>query len=70
MGAGHSFPAGVEGDHGRKMFQTWTRMLGLLDSGRIDLETLISHRFPLSDAGKAFELLMKGEDASKILLIP
>lgn len=62
--------ASVYGYHGRKMFQTWTRMLGLLDSGKIDLETLVSHRLPLSDAEKAFELLLKGEDASKILLMP
>ena len=70
MGAGHSFPAGVEGYHGRKMFQTWTRMLGLIEAGRIDLKGMISHRLPLSDAGEAFELLLEGKNASKILLIP
>lgn len=62
--------ATVYGYHGRKMFSTWTRMLGLIESGRIELESLISHRLPLTDAEKAFELLLRGEDASKILLLP
>lgn len=62
--------ATVHGYHGRKMFQTWTRMLGLIEAGRIDLKGMISHRLPLSDAGEAFELLLEGKNASKILLIP
>jgi threonine 3-dehydrogenase len=62
--------ATVHGYHGRKMFQTWTRMIALLESKKIDLEPMISHRMPLSEAEKAFEMLEKGEDASKILLMP
>ena len=38
MGAGHSFPAGVEGYHGRKMFQAWTRVLELLETGEMSLK--------------------------------
>ena len=62
--------ATIHGYHGRKMFQTWTRMIGLLESKKIDLDPMISHRMPLSEAEKAFEMLEKGEDASKILLVP
>jgi len=62
--------AAIYGYHGRKMFQTWTRMINLLESGKLDLRPIISHRMPLADAGQAFELLLKGENASKILLMP
>ncbi|MDR1978878.1 MAG: alcohol dehydrogenase catalytic domain-containing protein [Synergistaceae bacterium] len=62
--------ATIHGYHGRKMFQTWTRMINLLESGKIDLGSMISHRMPLSEAGNAFEMLEKGENASKILLVP
>ncbi|MDR1376170.1 MAG: alcohol dehydrogenase catalytic domain-containing protein [Synergistaceae bacterium] len=62
--------ASVYGYHGRKMFRTWTRMINLLESGKIDFAPIISHRMPLSQADQAFKLLLKGEDASKILLMP
>jgi threonine 3-dehydrogenase len=62
--------ATIHGYHGRKMFRTWTRMINLLESGKIDFAPIISHRMPLSQADQAFKLLLKGEDASKILLIP
>jgi threonine 3-dehydrogenase len=62
--------ATIHGYHGRKMFQTWTRMIGLLEAKKIDLKPMISHRMPLSQAERAFEMLEKGENASKILLIP
>jgi len=62
--------ATIHGYHGRKMFSTWTRMINLLQSGRINLEPMVSHRLPLAEAERAFELLEKGGDASKIILAP
>ena len=62
--------ATIYGYHGRKMFRTWTKMLRMVESGEINLEPMISHRMPLHKATEAFELLLKGQNASKILLIP
>lgn len=62
--------ATIYGYHGRKMFRTWTRMINLLESGKVNFDPIISHRMPLAQSEKAFELLLKGEDASKILLTP
>jgi threonine 3-dehydrogenase len=61
--------ATVQGIYGRRMYDTWYRMLGLLKAGRLNLEPIISARLPLDDFARAFELLSKGE-ASKILLYP
>ena len=61
--------ATVQGIYGRRMYDTWYRMLSLLKAGRIDLEPLISERLPLEGFERAFDLLGKGE-ASKILLYP
>ncbi len=61
--------ATVQGIYGRRMYDTWYRMLSLLKAGRIDLEPIISARLKLEEFKRAFELLEKGE-ASKILLYP
>jgi len=61
--------ATVQGIYGRRMYDTWHRMLSLLKAGRLNLEPIISQRLPLQEFARAFELLSKGE-ASKILLYP
>ncbi len=61
--------ATVQGINGRRMFQTWYQMQGLLLSGRLDLSPAISGRLPLADFRRGFEMLMAG-DASKIILYP
>ncbi len=50
----------VYGITGRKMFQTWEQTAGLLESGRVDVSPLITHRFPLSDFEKGFALMQEG----------
>ena len=40
----------------------------LLDSGRLDLEWLITHRMPLGQIDEAIDLLTG--DACKVLLLP
>ena len=48
---------------------TWQRALGLLASGRIDVEPIITHRLPLARAEEAFQLALQ-KQAAKVLLIP
>ena len=61
--------ATVQGIFGRRMFDTWYRMLALLKAGALDLEPIISDRLPLERFEHAFDLLGQGQ-ASKILLYP
>ena len=42
---------------GRRMFQTWYQMGGILKSGNLDLRPLVTHRFPLADYEKALEVV-------------
>ena len=47
----------------------WVRALGLMESGAVRPEKLISHEFPLSDWHRGFEL-MERQEGIKILLRP
>ena len=56
----------VKGIYGRQMYETWYKMLALLDSG-LDMSAMITHRFPASDWQKAFDL-METRKAGKVIL--
>jgi threonine 3-dehydrogenase len=58
--------ARVRGFHGREMFKTWQLAEELLLTKRIDIKTIVTHRFPMKDYLTAYELLLKGE-ACKVL---
>src|SRR4029079_19374599 len=58
----------LRGIFGRRLWETWEQTMLLLDSGRLDLEWLITHRMPLSQVDDAVDLLT-GE-ACKLLLVP
>lgn len=58
----------LRGIFGRRLWDTWEQLLLLLQSGRIDLDWLITHRLPLDEAEAAVELLTG--DAGKVLLVP
>lgn len=57
----------VLGINGRKMWETWYQMEKLLLSGRLELEDIVTHEFPMSDYKKAFETMISGEGI-KVLL--
>jgi len=58
----------VRGIFGRRLWDTWEQLLLLLQSGRLDLDDLVTHRFPLDQAEEAVDLLTG--DAGKVLLVP
>lgn len=60
--------ARVFGVNGRRMFDTWYQMTGLLRGG-LDLSPIITHRFALADFEEAFATLQSGRCA-KIVLQP
>jgi threonine 3-dehydrogenase len=61
--------ATVYGIYGRRMFETWVQMTGLLKAGRLNLDPLFKERMPLDKYAEAFALLESGE-AGKILFYP
>jgi len=58
----------LRGVFGRRLWSTWEGLGGMLESGRLDLSWLITHRLGLDGFDDAIDLL-SGE-ANKVLLIP
>ncbi|OPA77743.1 L-threonine 3-dehydrogenase [Paenibacillus selenitireducens] len=51
----------IDGITGRRMYQTWYQMKGLLDTGRIDLTPLVTHSMKLTEYEEAFQLMRTGQ---------
>ena len=62
--------ATVRGIYGRKIWDTWHRMRGLLESGAVDLRPLITHEFALEDFERGFDAMRSGEGGKVILRPP
>ena len=56
----------VRGIYGRQMYETWYKMLALIDGG-LDMQPLITHRFAARDWQAAFDLMETGK-AGKVIL--
>lgn len=56
----------IKGIYGREMFETWYKMSSMLQSG-LNIEPIITHRFPLVDYLQAFELMESGQSGKIIL---
>lgn len=56
----------LKGIYGREMFETWHKMLAMLESG-LDVRGIITHRMSVDDYAKAFEIGASG-GAGKIVL--
>ncbi len=52
--------------YGREMFETWHKMLAMLQSG-LDIRKVITHRLPMADYLEGFETMARGE-CGKIVL--
>jgi len=56
----------IKGVYGREMFETWRKMLALIESG-LDLAPLITHRFDAGDYKSGFEAALSGQ-AGKVVM--
>ena len=56
----------LRGIYGREMFETWHKMLAMLESG-LDVRKVITRRMPAADYAKAFELAANGEKGKIVL---
>lgn len=55
--------------HGRRIFHTWRETEALVADGKVNVDQVITHRFPMTQYEEAFKVLMAGQ-ACKIVLYP
>ncbi len=56
----------IKGIYGREMFETWYKMIALVQSG-LDLSDLITHRISIDDYEQGFAAMLSGE-AGKVVM--
>ena len=56
----------IKGIYGREMFETWYKMIALVQSG-LDLSDLITHRIAIDDFETGFAAMLSGE-AGKVVM--
>lgn len=62
--------ATVYGISGRRMYDSWYKTTALLRAKRVDLGPVITHRLPLAQFERGFELMHSGQCGKVILLMP
>lgn len=56
----------LKGIYGREMFETWYKMASLIQAG-LNLTDIITHRFPIAEYEKGFEVMRSGQ-SGKVML--
>ncbi|WP_243313706.1 L-threonine 3-dehydrogenase [Fundidesulfovibrio agrisoli] len=56
----------IKGIYGREMFETWYKMVAMLQSG-LDLTPIVTHHFPIEQFEAGFEVMMSGNSGKVIL---
>jgi threonine 3-dehydrogenase len=56
----------IKGIYGREMFETWYKMVAMLQSG-LDLSPMITHHFPAQDYEAGFAAMLSGQSGKVIL---
>ncbi|BDG01109.1 L-threonine 3-dehydrogenase [Anaeromyxobacter oryzae] len=56
----------LKGIYGREMFETWYKMVAMLQSG-LDISAAITHRFPIDEFQRGFDVMRSGQSGKVIL---
>jgi threonine 3-dehydrogenase len=56
----------IKGIYGREMFETWYKMVAMLQSG-LDLSPMVTHRFRVDDYEEAFATMISGQSGKVVL---
>ncbi len=56
----------LRGIYGRRMFETWYKMGALLQAG-LNLDPIITHRLPVNDFQKGFDVMRAGQSGKVVL---
>ena len=56
----------IHGIYGRKMFETWYKMIALLEGG-LDISPILTHSFAIDDFQQGFDIMRSGQSGKVIL---
>jgi threonine 3-dehydrogenase len=56
----------IKGIYGREMFETWHKMIAMLQSG-LDVRKVVTHRLPARDFLNGFEIMRSGKSGKIVL---
>lgn len=56
----------IKGIYGREMFETWYKMISMLQSG-LNVDPIITHRFAIDDFQKGFDVMRSGMSGKVVL---
>lgn len=56
----------LKGIYGREMFETWYKMIAMLQSG-LDISPIITHEFSIDEYQKAFDTMLSGQSGKVIM---
>jgi threonine 3-dehydrogenase len=56
----------LKGIYGREMFETWYKMVAMLQSG-LDLSAVVTHRFPIDQFQQGFDAMRSGQSGKVVL---
>ncbi|MBL4802333.1 MAG: L-threonine 3-dehydrogenase [Emcibacter sp.] len=56
----------IHGIYGRKMFETWYKMIALLEGG-LDISSVLTHSFHIDDFQEGFDIMRSGQSGKVIL---
>ena len=56
----------LKGVYGREMFETWYKMVAMLQSG-LDISPIITHRFGIDEFQKGFDVMRSGQSGKVVL---
>jgi threonine 3-dehydrogenase len=56
----------IKGVYGREMFETWYKMVAMLQSG-LDLSPILTHHYPVADFEQGFAAMLSGQSGKVVL---
>lgn len=56
----------IKGIYGREMFETWYKMIAMLQSG-LNIKPIMTHHFPVDEYQQAFQIMASGQSGKVIL---
>lgn len=56
----------MKGIYGREMFETWYKMISMLQSG-LNISPVITHEFPIDEFQKAFDTMLSGQSGKIVM---
>ncbi len=56
----------LKGVYGREMFETWYKMIAMLESG-LDVAPVLTHRYPVTEFSKGFDVMRSGQSGKVVL---